>query len=68
MVLERGGNGNANVAMVTQNRFSGGARDRFFGGAGEGFLAILGFRPGLRFFGRSLDVLVGFRGVWSVFR
>ena len=62
--------------MVTQNRFSGGARDIFFGGAGEGFLAILGFKrlfgqfifrsvldfSGLRFFGRSLDVLVGFRG------
>ena len=48
-VLERGGNGNANVIMVTQNRVSGGARDRFFGGAGEGFLAILGFK---RFFGQ----------------
>ena len=63
--------------MVTQNRFSGGARDRFFGGAGEGFLAILGFKkgflvkffwPGLRVFGRALDVSVGFRGVWSVFK
>ena len=45
------------------------------GGAREGYLAILGvkrvfgpdFWPGLRFFGRYLDFLVGFRVVWSVF-
>ena len=45
-VLQRGGNGNANVVMVTQNRFSGGAKDRFFGGAREGYLALLGFKRG----------------------
>ena len=53
--------------MVTQNRFSGGARDRFFGGAGEGFLAILGFKRFFwsnfgvsgKFFGRVLDFSVG---------
>ena len=47
-------NGNANVVMVTQNRFSGGAKDRFFGGAREGYLAILGFK---RVFGQ--DFLAG---------
>ena len=26
------------------------------------------FWPGLRVFGRALDVSVGFRGVWSVFK
>ena len=70
------GNGNANVVMVTQNRFSGGARDRFFGGAGEGFLAIFWFKrvfgqffwPGLRYFGRAFNLLVGFRGRGSVFK
>jgi len=40
--------------MVTQNRFSGGAKDRFFGGAREGYLAILGFK---RVFGQ--DFLAG---------
>ena len=54
--------------MVAQNHFSGGASDRFFGGAGEGFLAILGFkvfrtssfRSGLRISGRAVRFLVGF--------
>ena len=64
--------------MVTQNRFSGGARDRFFGGAGEGFLAILGFKRFFwsnfgvsgKFFGRVLDFSVGplvFRSVSRLF-
>ena len=65
------------MVLVTQNWVSGGARDRFFGGAGEGFLAILEgltvflvkfFGPVLRFFGRASDLSVGFRGGWSVFK